>query len=217
MWVLTPEGVYQSDLLNSLEWVRHGFGTRNSDGWPGEYTQLKQIHSNAVYLADDIAGCLGKGDALITRTPDRWVGVRTADCVPILLADPEKRVVAAVHAGWRGTVARIVARTVERMISAYGSNPQDLRAAIGPCIQRCCYEVGPEVAARFQAIFPEAQDLRRLDLPEGNRRQLAAAGVPSAQIDVSGFCSACDAGQFHSYRRDKDLAGRMVAAIQIAG
>jgi YfiH family protein len=217
MWILTPEGVYQSELLNSLVWVRHGFSTRNADGWPGEYTQLKQVHSDTIFIADSADGCLGKGDALITSAPNRWVGIRTADCVPVLLASPDKRIVAAVHAGWRGTIGEIVAKTVARMDSEFGAEPRNLRAAVGPCINRCCYEVGPEVSEQFDRLFPERHDLTRIDLPEANRRQLVAAGVPPAQIDVSDLCTACDADQFHSYRRDKDLAGRMVAAVRIAG
>src|ERR1700754_3758813 len=95
----------QSSLFSDLPWLQHGFGSRHSENWLDSYTNLKQIHSNKVVSADGRRGCLEQGDALITSDPGNWIGVRTADCVPILIADPEHRVVAAIHAGWRGTVA----------------------------------------------------------------------------------------------------------------
>ena len=89
MWTETAEGVLESSLLKRLPWLRHGFGTRLSDAWPGEYTHLKQIHSDIVFSADGGQGCVGHGDALVTATPGRLIGIRTADCVPLLFADPK--------------------------------------------------------------------------------------------------------------------------------
>jgi hypothetical protein len=99
-----------------------------------------------------------QGDALLTSQPGLLLAVQTADCVPILLADPARRAVAAVHAGWRGTLARVVAKTVGRMRLEFGTRPADIVAAIGPAIGRCCYEVGPEVAQAFLAQFPAAAE-----------------------------------------------------------
>jgi YfiH family protein len=216
MFERTPEGLYESALLRQLDWVRHGFATRDSDGWPGSYTRVKQIHSSLVAVADEQEGCLGQGDALVTSVAGRWVGIRTADCVPLLIADSRRRAVAAVHGGWRGTVANIAGATVNQMVSNYDSRPEDLVAAIGPCIGECCFEVGPEVAERFRDLFPERSALRHIDLVEANRRQLMAAGVLPENIDVSAFCTFCQGAEFHSYRRDKEAAGRMVSAISIA-
>jgi YfiH family protein len=216
MWTRNAEGVFESDLMKQFPWLWHGFGTRTSGDWPGLYTHLKQIHSDIVYYADK-AGCLGEGDALVTDTPGVRVGIRTADCVPILLVDPEKRAVGAVHAGWRGTVARLVQRTIEQMTQSFGSIPEHVHAAIGPCIARCCFEVGPEVAKEFQPWLTYTGLRTHVDLVEVNLKQLEEAGVPQAQIDTSALCTVCDADQFHSFRRDREASGRMVAAIGIVG
>ena len=194
----------------------HGFGTRLSEHWPGPYTRAKQVHSDVVFTAvqPNPPAILGEGDAVITRTPGRTIGVRTADCVPILLVDPVNRAVAAVHAGWRGTVQNIVGKTVERMREEYGTRAADLLAAIGPAIGESCYEVGPEVAEQFEKLLPDRGDARHLNLEEANRRELTAAGVPADAIDLGSLCTQCGE-EFHSWRRDKEASGRMVAAIGI--
>lgn len=211
MWTCDERGVLHSELLGQFPWLIHGFGTRLSPDWPGPYTYLKQIHSAIVAIAEAERGCLGEGDALVTSEPGQIVGIRTADCVPILLADPVRRVVAAVHAGWRGTVADVVTRTVERMESA----ASDLYAAIGPAIGECCFEVGPEVSEKFRSIFPDRENLRHVHLVEANRRQLLAAGIRESRIESANRCTVCEADLLHSYRRDKEASGRMVAAIGI--
>jgi polyphenol oxidase len=215
MLVRTNEGVYESTLLRAQSWLRHGFASRHSDSWPGDYTRIKQIHSSIVVVANGGGDPPEHGDAIVTRDPARWVGIRTADCVPLLVADPIHRVVGAIHAGWRGTVAEIASRTVETMASEFDSKPETLIAAIGPCISECCFEVGPEVAHHFERLFPERTEFGHVNLPEANRRQLIAAGLSGTNIDVSNLCTACDSAEFHSYRRDRELSGRMVAAIQI--
>src|SRR5579863_301160 len=133
---------------------------------------LKQIHSDAIHLTNEapanslsVPAC--SGDALITRTRGLLLAVQTADCVPILLADQKLHAVAAIHAGWRATLARIVAKSVGRMNMEFGTRPQDLVAAIGPAIGRCSYEVGPEVAQAFAGQFPNARDW--FDFPHGLR------------------------------------------------
>ncbi|MBI1895306.1 MAG: peptidoglycan editing factor PgeF [Acidobacteria bacterium] len=209
------QGVYESGLLEALPWVLHGFGSRHADGWPGAYTYLKQIHSDIVAVAEGCSGCLGHGDALVTAEPGRLVGVRTADCIPVLIAGARTRVVAAVHAGWRGIVQRVAPKAVYRMCENFGADPGELVAAIGPGAGVCCYEVGPEVGEQFRPIFPDIQDLSRVDLAQAIRRQLAAAGVPDHQIDIAALCTICGPSEFHSWRRDRDRSGRMVAAIGI--
>ena len=217
MWSTNTEGVLESALLKQLPWLRHGFGTRLSAHWPGEYTQLKQIHSDIVFLVDGASGCLGEGDALVTAKEAQIIGVRTADCVPVLFADAEKRVVAVVHAGWRGTVAEIARRTVERMRQEFGSDPRRIYAAIGPSIGRCCFEVGSEVARQFVPMFPDAARATHVDLNDDNVRQLLEVGMNPDHIDVSSLCTMCETERFHSFRRDKQMAGRMVSAIGIQG
>jgi len=119
---------------------------------------LRQIHSDVIHVAAAPQEEMPKADALATRTPGLLLGVQTADCVPILLADTRQRVVAAIHAGWRGTLARIAVKALGRMRMEFETRPRDVVAALGPAIGRCCYEVGPEVAQAFAAQFPAAAD-----------------------------------------------------------
>jgi len=119
---------------------------------------MRQIHSDVIQLASAPFEQAPSGDALLTHAPDLLLGVQTADCVPILLADTRRCVVAAVHAGWRGTLARIAVKTLGRMQMEFGTKPGDVVAALGPAIGRCCYQVGSEVARSFAAQFPGAAD-----------------------------------------------------------
>lgn len=212
---VNQNGLIVSEVLSRIPWIWHGFGTRLSGDWPGPYTNLKQVHSDVVFTADEKQGCIGEGDALITSTLGQWIGIRTADCVPLLLADPDRRVVAAAHAGWRGTVAEIAGKTIRRMQAVYGSDPRRIHAAIGPAIGECCFQVGLEVAAQFTPWFPNAEKLTRVDLTEANYRQLLLAGLLPEHIDAPRLCTVCDHKRFHSFRRDKEHSGRMVAAISI--
>jgi polyphenol oxidase len=207
---------------------------------------VRQIHSAIIRAVrrDDgafegkLASADGKavleGDGLITNLPGVMLGVGTADCVPVLLADVSKRAVAAFHAGWRGTVAHIVEQGVNRMRQEYGSQPKDLVAAVGPSIGACCYSVGEEVRAEFRSNFSYADELFlgmnqleasatkvHLDLWEANRRQLLDAGLGEAQISVVGQCTACSrdsqgAMQYFSHRSEHGVAGRMLNVIGIA-
>jgi YfiH family protein len=119
---------------------------------------LRQIHSDVIHIVVAPTADAPKADALATLAPGLLLGVQTADCVPILLADTRRRVVAAIHAGWRGTLARIAVKALGRMHMEFGTRPRDVVAALGPAIGRCCYEVGPEVAQAFAAQFPAAAD-----------------------------------------------------------
>jgi polyphenol oxidase len=117
---------------------------------------LSQFHSDVIYVVDSVPKTPLRGDALVTRTPGLLISVQTADCIPILLADPQTRCVAAIHAGWRGTLKRIAEKTVGRMRMMFGARPDSIIAALGPGIGRCCFEVGPEVVKDFAAQFPAA-------------------------------------------------------------
>jgi hypothetical protein len=191
-----------------LEGLLHGFGERLST-YPEGVTTAKQIHSCIVQKADEP---IGEGDALIGGNPGVIIGIRTADCVPILLADPVSGAVAAIHAGWRGSAGGIAALAVHRLAAEWQTDPDNLRAAIGPSIGGCCYEVGPEVADRFGIRTSHPV---HLDLPAINEMQLKAAGVWN--IWKSGECTFCTAEpegyRFHSFRRERDAAGRMVSFI----
>ncbi|MCC6537246.1 MAG: peptidoglycan editing factor PgeF [Bryobacterales bacterium] len=212
-------GLLQSPLLAQFGWLEHGFGTRDASPAPEDYANLKQTHSDIVVTVPARAkGLLGEGDGLIATSADVWVGIRTADCAPLILADPVRRVVAVVHAGWRGTVEGIALRAVEHMVSGQGSRPHDVVAAIGPAIGHCCLELGPEVTPRFAPWWPERRDLGErvyIDLPATLQRQLVSAGLSPARIETLSHCTRCDAARFHSYRRDGAAAGRMVSAARI--
>jgi len=146
------------------------------------------------------------------------VAVRTADCFPILLVDERRRAVAAVHAGWRGTAAGIAQRAVEAMRERFDTDAGDVHAAIGPGIGACCFEVGPEVAAEFGGAVARAHGLRsvnvgngkvHIDLAAENQRQLLEAGVTGERVYASNLCTKCLSGDFHSFRRDREAAGRL--------
>ncbi len=165
-----------------------------------------------------------EADALLAR-PGQAVGVFTADCVPILLVDPEARLVAAVHAGWRGTLAGVVVAAVEALLEA-GAQAGSLRAALGPRIGACCYVVGDDLSSRFEARFGAAVSVRdggpgpRLDLGMANRALLLELGLQPDHIELLPDCTACAkdrAGRprFFSYRREKELSGRQLSFVAL--
>ncbi len=207
---------------------------------------LKQVHSALVrpFRAASAEPC--NGDASITNKKGLLLGVQTADCVPILLVDVKKRAVAAIHAGWRGTLARIAQKTIGEMRLHFGSKPADIVAAIGPAIGACCYEVGTELVTEFNSQFADAEDffdeLRtgeepnplqwlnqmppghqpppknvRLDLRKANRSQLLAAGLRDANIFVSDLCTACHTDLLFSYRQEGANSGRMLSVVGVNG
>jgi len=161
----------------------------------------------------------GEFDGLATARPGLAVAVRTADCVPLLLAERAGRAVAALHAGWRGTLADMAGIGVRLLHERFGCPPGDLVAAVGPAIATCCFEVGPEVAGPFAARFGQAVVRRdrgprpHVDLAEANRRALVTAGVPAAAVEVVALCTCCRDDLFHSYRRSGAAAGRQWAFV----
>ena len=189
-------------------------------GWP--ILKLKQIHSNIVQDMTDTwsSNELLTGDAAVTAVRGAVIGIQTADCVPILIADRESRIVAAVHAGWRGTAARIVQRTIELIRDQYSIPPAELIAAIGPHNAVCCYEVGEDVIEAIQdpEAFVRREDWQKphFDQASANRKQLLEAGVPENQITTSTLCTQCRADLFFSYRREGRHAGRMLSIIGLA-
>ena len=155
-------------------------------------------------------------DGLLSRQPGHLLGVRTADCLPILFVDRAKRGVAAVHAGWRGTLKLIARRAVQRMTAEFGSQEADIEAAIGPAIGRCCFEVGSEVANRFDEAFVHGSDPPHVDLINATRRQLFEAGINPAKISVANACTHCLARDYFSHRRSPgEGAGRMLAFVGV--
>jgi len=155
-------------------------------------------------------------DALITNETDIVLTILTADCVPVLLYDNEKKVVAAVHAGWKGTKAKIVAKTVLKMIEMYDCEPKHIMAGIAPSIGSCCYEVGEDVAKHF---FDTPDGSRKvgekymLDLPFINKKQLLDVGLKEGNIEMSNVCTACEVDRYFSYRKEQRCSGRFMSMI----
>jgi len=205
---------------------------------------LRQIHSEVIHLVEDVPAPAFRGDAAITDRPGLLLAVQTADCVPILLVDTERRAVAVVHAGWRGTLKRVAAKTLGRMRMALGTHPEQVIAVLGPSIGRCCYEVGPEVTRAFASQFvramnwfdpfetgeepnplqwlammppghPPSPKKSQLDLIAANTWQLTDAGVPTSKVIASPLCTSCRSDLLFSYRRDGARTGRLMAVIGI--
>ncbi len=189
---------------------------------PGGLALVSQVHGADVMEAREGAGPLrtaGEADALLTAIPGVTVAVRTADCVPLLLAAPGPvPAVAAAHAGWRGTTARIAERALEALCARSGARPEDVVVAIGPAIGPCCYEVGPEVAGPVGALCPEAvregpRGRPHVDLRATNAALLRARGV--RQVALVGGCTACGSA-LYSHRADGPATGRQAAFIALA-
>lgn len=194
-------------------WQMHGVGVRavkdRADAKP----------------AEDGAGETVYCDAIISDAVNVLAGVKTADCVPLLMGDPRTGAFAAVHAGWRGTFAGIVFYALERMGKEYGARPEDVTVAIGPAAAACCYEVGSEVIDGFKERFADADSLftptreghARIDLLKANRDQLIASGVDPERIYTAPLCTMCRTDLFFSYRREKKLLGRVGRLMSVVG
>lgn len=173
--------------------------------------------------ADSASDGFPNCDALITREPGIPLLVVAADCVPILLYDPVQRAIGAVHSGWRGTVAGIIMRTVEAMRDELGSRPTNLLVGLGPSIGPCCYEVGPEVIAAWEALGVDPQRQAVLsrqprpyfDLWAANELALAAVGVPAANVERAGLCTRCHADHYFSRRAGVGYRGLFGALIAL--
>jgi uncharacterized protein, YfiH family len=190
--------------------------------------EILTIDDDFLFLSEDKQAELLDGvDALITALPDVCVGVKTADCVPILLYAPDKKVVAAIHAGWRGTVLQVVAKVVAYMTSHYGVQPSSILAGIAPSISQDAFEVGEEVAEALAESSDQYLDLSEIiaynhntskahiNLWEANRQQLIKAGLESANIEVAGICTYSNTNIFYSARRSGIGTGRMISGIMI--
>ncbi|MDD3164953.1 MAG: peptidoglycan editing factor PgeF [Oscillospiraceae bacterium] len=199
---------------------------------PEQTVFTRQMHTDCIRQvgkADRGLGLFGDMDAVcdgfITNEPGVALTVFTADCTPILLYDPVRRAICACHSGWRGTAMGIVKKAVAAMTAAYGTSPADVRAAIGPCIGRCCFETDRDVpdamiaALGERACAPLLDDLGggryRVDLKAINREWLLRAGLPADQIETSPLCTACRQDLFWSHRRLGNARGSMAAVIML--
>ena len=187
---------------------------------------MRQVHGNDVHVVRGVKrpDVPAVGDASVTRIPRTAVAIKAADCVPVLLADPVSGAVAGAHAGWRGTLVGVVEAAARVLAAESGAPPSRLKAAIGPAIRACCFEVGPEVVSAFRekgyevdrlTLRPQAEGRPHLDLVLANRLQLLAAGLPGHAIEDAALCTRCQPA-FHSYRREGPGVGRNWSVV-VAG
>jgi purine-nucleoside/S-methyl-5'-thioadenosine phosphorylase / adenosine deaminase len=151
--------LHEVGALSERKKITRKVSRKDSQLWP--LVTLRQIHSDIIHFVDSPPASQLAGDGLITATPGLYLGIQAADCLPVILVDPKRRVVGVFHAGWRGTVKRIVEKGLGEMHRHFGSRPRDLKAAIGPGVHGCCYEVGAEVREKFQSQFSYAAKLFR--------------------------------------------------------
>jgi hypothetical protein len=218
--------------LSAIPGLVHGFEPRRPGAEPeareaarervaetlrprGRLLLLRQVHGSAVRRAPWQGR--PEADAAVADQPGLLLGIETADCLPVLIADPRRRAVAAAHAGWRGTAAG-VARAAVIALRDGGSEPADLVAALGPAIGPCCYEVGEELRVEFAPEFfrPGPRGKPHLDVRAANRAQLEAAGLRPERIHGVDECTYCRPDRYHSYRREGKGAGRMISYVGFA-
>ncbi len=194
--------------------------------WQVHGADVRVVHNQQE--AQPKAGVLGDDeycDALVSNTAGILLAVKTADCVPVLIGDAKTGAFAAVHAGWRGTSSSIAMKAIKQLETEYGASTSDLRVAIGPAANTCCYEVGSEVIEKFKELFPQSEHLftptkaghARIDLHAANRAQLIAAGVRPEKIHLAPFCTMDRNDLFFSYRREKNLHGRVGRLMSVIG
>jgi len=192
---------------------------------PLEFIVANQVHSNRVEIIDkklskgwsEQSSAIQDCDGLITNQKGVVLTILTADCVPILIYDKSKKIISALHAGWRGTKLEIVKEAISKMIEEFGTNPKDISVFIAPSIRGCCYEVGDDVAREFEEYreycTPKENNKFMLDLSAINRVQLLDMGVESENIRISTSCTACESDRFFSYRKESGCEGRFMSMI----
>jgi YfiH family protein len=194
---------------------------------------MDQVHSDKVLKLEAVnrpkeGGSLGEGDGLITNEKEIPIMILVADCLPVLFYDPVHKAIGLAHAGWRGTVSHVAAKTLVSMGETYGTKPEEVRALLGPCIGSCCYEVGEDVKEGFTRVFPWGEEVFekssknhwKLDLTEANARQLMEIGVKRENLVRSGLCTIKNIDLFYSHRAEAGLGkatGRFGAFIMLNG
>lgn len=207
-----------SNVTNNLKLLAQSLQIDKSD-----FVFPKQTHSANVGIVRSSIDIFPDTDALITNIPGICISVRTADCVPILLFDPVKKAIAAIHSGWKGTVQKISQKTIELMHDEFGTNPSDLVTGIGPSIGPKVYEVGPEVVEVFNEkfiqnhFFTPVKNSNKylLDLWEANKEILMESGIFEGKIEVAEICTYSNPELFFSARRDQGKTGRLATGIML--
>jgi len=189
------------------------FQTLKSD--PQRFAQGIQVHGNTIQIVDH-PDTFESTDALITTQKNIPLVIKTADCAPVILFEPEQGVIAAVHAGWRSVVKGILENTIRIMVRDFNCNPENIKSAIGPSIRSCCYEVKNDVSSRFpDDVILWENSKSYLDIPKAIQLRLIDQGMQIENIDDSQLCTACNEKLFFSHRRDKGKTGRMMMAVYL--
>lgn len=219
--------------LEKIPFLVHGFGTKNwrvsnlkrKPEWRNfKHLFLKQIHSDVIQCIDEIPDKNLKGDAIITSLRSVLLIIKTADCLPILIVDESQNIIAAAHAGWKGTQKRVVQKLIKVMNSHYGCQTSSLLLATGPCVELACYEVGKDVKESFMEGGHSQEFFRKHPLQEGkyffdlrgaNLSQMIELGVKRENVFSVDVCTFCHEN-LASYRREKKGAGRMLSFIGLS-
>lgn len=225
------EGDNDANIGKNWDIVAAAFGIPRRN-----FFQVHQVHGDRILIIDDAESQTFDHqhlnyDAVITNRPGLALCVKTADCVPVLMVDTEKRIVAAVHAGWRGSALNISGKVLRSLSERYGTRPQDVQAAIGPAIGACCYEVDATVfqameshPARNKIFAPRSgrgpgtgmeMAKWKLNLALANRYQLQEMGVPGENIQDADLCTSCASEWFYSHRKEGGITGRLLNFIMI--
>lgn len=220
-------------ILDAYDFILHGFVIKNPN-YPKEGNQNKNFFTNitstkrtlispqqrhqdecVILTSKDKLKKRYKGDAFLINRNDVFLCVQVADCLPIFLVDEKRKVIGLIHAGWKGTLLRIAQRTVEKAKSQFGCRPRDFTVLLGPCIRSCCYQISEDVAILFdkKCMKRSPDGGFSLDLICANRQQLLNYGVKGERIFATRSCTCCEEELFHSYRREKENAGRMMAFL----
>ncbi len=186
--------------------------------YPDNLVMVKQVHGSTVIVAErpDPAHLEMPADGLITKVPGLVLGIRTADCVPVFFWDPTQKVAGIAHGGWKSVKGGIINQMLKIFEKKYATKPGDLRAAIGPSIRRCCYEVGKEFLGYFPGFY-YGKDAAKgsLDLVGVIKSRLLKRGIPEGQIHDTGLCTVCENKKFFSYRMENQTQERILSAISI--
>lgn len=214
-------GDRKEDVLRNLALIGEAFAIPR-----GGLVLMGQVHGHRISVIDGNGSppeSIPECDGLITAQPGVALGIRTADCVPLLFADPFRRVIGVAHAGWRGTASRIASRMVDLFEERFSSRREDLLVAVGPAIGGCCYQVDAPVVDAFSRL-PGAESFLRpcqepgrwmLDLASANRRELSERGVPAKHVHSVGCCTACRSELFFSHRAHQGRTGRQVNFLML--
>lgn len=207
---------YKSRKLSTIKNINYSFGDKKTKS---DAFTLNQVHGSDVVIVDKVPdnNIIISGDSIITNVKNFSIGVKTADCLPILLTDKNSSFVGAVHAGWRGTFYKIICKTINKIGDNFNVNPKDIIAVIGPSIADCCFEVSGDLYKKFVKNFPdfnscfsETESQKRIDLKKINTLLLEKMGV--REIEVLSECTKCNLN-FYSYRRDKSKSQNQISKI----